>query len=80
MKTAALVLSLFYSFFFIMNATPFLSTIKDKKGILLKQKREDSRNRSQDAQLGGALRGFVIPNIGQVVPSNLLGGNPPDED
>lgn len=43
-------------------------------------KREDSADRSQDAAIGGALRGFVIPDLSTLFPTNPLGGNPPDDD
>lgn len=43
-------------------------------------KREDSVDRSQDAVIGGALRGIVIPDINNLFPTNPLGGQPPDDD
>jgi hypothetical protein len=43
------------------------------------QKREDSADRKQDAAVGGALRGFVLPGLGGGTFSPL-GGQPPDED
>ncbi|KAF1799390.1 hypothetical protein V8B55DRAFT_1341366 [Mucor lusitanicus] len=43
-------------------------------------KREDSADRQQEAALGGAARGLVIPNIFGIVPQNPLGGQAPDED
>ena len=43
-------------------------------------KREDSVDRAQDAQIGGALRGFVLPDIFGMVPTSPLGGQPPDDD
>lgn len=45
-----------------------------------KTKREDSADRQQEAALGGAVRGFAIPNIFGIVPQNPLGGQAPDED
>ncbi|OAD05803.1 hypothetical protein MUCCIDRAFT_106358 [Mucor lusitanicus CBS 277.49] len=41
---------------------------------------EDSADRQQEAALGGAARGLVIPNIFGIVPQNPLGGQAPDED
>ncbi|CEP16648.1 hypothetical protein [Parasitella parasitica] len=49
----------------------------------IKVKREDSADRKQESQIGGAARGFVLPEIptlSKVIPSNFLGGQPPDED
>lgn len=45
-----------------------------------KTKREDSVDRAQDAQIGGALRGFVIPDLYGMIPTNPLGGQAPDDD
>jgi hypothetical protein len=44
------------------------------------QKREDPADRSQDAAIGGALRGFVIPDLQSLIPTNPLGGQAPDDD
>ncbi|GAN07607.1 hypothetical protein MAM1_0168d07107 [Mucor ambiguus] len=45
-----------------------------------KAKREDSADRQQEAALGGAARGLVIPNVFGIVPQTPLGGQAPDED
>lgn len=45
-----------------------------------KTKREDSVDRAQDAQIGGALRGFVIPDLYGMIPTSPLGGQAPDDD
>ncbi|KAI8637605.1 hypothetical protein BD408DRAFT_424214, partial [Parasitella parasitica] len=45
-------------------------------------KREDSADRQQESQIGGAARGFVLPELpafASVIPPNLLGGQPPDD-
>jgi hypothetical protein len=44
------------------------------------EKREDSVDRAQDAQIGGALRGFVVPDLFGIIPTSPLGGQPPDDD
>lgn len=50
------------------------------KKSIEKMKREDSADRQQEAALGGAVRGFAIPNVFDIVPQNPLGGQAPDED
>lgn len=44
------------------------------------KKREDSADRSQEAAIGGALKGFVIPDLRHLIPPNPFGGNAPDDD